>query len=252
VRRKNAAVFILFVCIGCAERDRSAEARRSLPYEVMEHRRSLYARLLNISGTGVFSVMYVLGTPAAAPPAAPSPPHRVAATSGVIFASTIADTPRTESVAIAGSRLVRGRSTITIAAPIEKVRQVVLDFPNYPAFMPHYQSCRVLSQGRDGASEVYMEVVALNGAVKMWAQVNVVKTVLADGTETYETKFIKGNVKDLKALWRLKKIDDRSTEVSLEVFLLPRLPLPVAVVNKENLDGSAAAVVAVKQRAFGI
>lgn len=162
------------------------------------------------------------------------------------------ETPRTVSVPIPGTGLVRGRSTLTIAAPIDKVRAVVLDFPHYPAFMPHYQACRVLGRGRDGAArEVYMEVAALHGAVKMWARVDVSKPAAADGVEVHESKLLEGNIKDLKATWRLKKIDEKSTELTLEIFLLPRLPLPDKLVNQENLNGSAAAVMAVKRRVLG-
>lgn len=169
----------------------------------------------------------------------------------VTYAATSADAPRTVAVPIPGSSLVRGKSTITMAAPIDKVRAAILDFAHYPQFMPHYKSCKVLGHTASGARNVYMEVAAAGGLVTMWARVEVGKPTMADGAEVYETKFVEGNVKDLKATWRFKKIDDASTEVTLEVFVLPKLPLPNSVVNQENLGGSAEAVLALKKRLTG-
>ena len=120
----------------------------------------------------------------------------------------------------------------------------VLDFAHYAEFMPHYRKCKMLGRTQAGGHEVYMEVSAINGLVSMWARVEVTKPTTVDGVEIHETKF-------LEATWRLRKIDEASTEVTLEVFLLPRLPLPDSMINKENMGGSADAVLAVKKRATG-
>src|SRR5260221_7876660 len=42
--------------------------------------------------------------------------------------------PQPESLPIANSELVRGRATVTVKAPIEKVREAVLAFAQYPEF----------------------------------------------------------------------------------------------------------------------
>jgi hypothetical protein len=79
------------------------------------------------------------------------------------------------------------------------------------------------------------------------ARIEVPKPTTVDGVRR-TTPNTRGNVKDLKAIWRLKQVDDAQTSLSLEVFLNPRLPLPKRLINKENLDGSAAAVIAAKGR----
>lgn len=155
----------------------------------------------------------------------------------------------TVPVPIAGSDLVRGRSTVTVKAPIERVRDAVLGFSKYPEFMPHYSSCKLLGRTPAGARDVYMEISALHGALRMWARVEVPKPVVTDGVETYETKFVDGNVRDFKAIWRLKKIDETSTELSLEVFLHPKIPMPTKLINDENVSGSAKGVAAMRARA---
>jgi ribosome-associated toxin RatA of RatAB toxin-antitoxin module len=152
-------------------------------------------------------------------------------------------------VPIGGSALVHGKSTVTVAAPIDRVREAVLGFGHYAEFMPHYSNCRVLGRTASGGRDVYMEVEALHGAVHMWARVDVPKPSIVDGVETYQTKFLDGNVRDFQATWRLKKVDEAKTELSLEVFLHPKIPLPDGLVNDENLDGSANGVHAMRTRA---
>lgn len=148
----------------------------------------------------------------------------------------------------AGSALVHGRSTVTVHAPIEDARKGILGFAHYAEFMPHYSNCRVLGRTSSGGRDVYMEIEALHGAVHLWARVDVPKTTLVDGRETYPTRFLEGNVRDFQATWRLRAIDASTTELSLEVFLHPKIPLPDGLVNDENLDGSASGVSAMRTR----
>jgi ribosome-associated toxin RatA of RatAB toxin-antitoxin module len=157
--------------------------------------------------------------------------------------------PEPEPVAIPGTDLVRGRATTVVDAPIDRVRESVLDFGHYAEFMPHYRNAKVLGRTPSGARDVYMEVEALYGAVKMWARVELGKPTVEDGVETHETRFVEGNVEEFKAIWRLKAVDAEHTSLSLEVFLKPKIPLPKNLLNQENLDGSVKGVMAMKARA---
>jgi hypothetical protein len=161
------------------------------------------------------------------------------------------DDAKRESVPIAGTDLVRGRSTVTVKAPIEKVRAAVLGFSHYAEFMPHYKNAKLLGKTPNGGRDVYMEIEALHGAVTMWARIEVPKpTIDENGVETYATTFIKGgNVKDFQAIWRMKKLDEGHTELSLEVFLQPSITLPAELQNDENVEGSAKGVLAMRDRA---
>ena len=145
--------------------------------------------------------------------------------------------------------LQRGRSTVIVNAPIAEVRKTVLDFKHYPDFMPHYRAAMVLGRKPNGDREVYMQVAALGGALKMWAKVEMVKTDLADG-ERWESTFIEGNVREFKAIWTLKPMDNR-TELTLEVFLRPKLPIPNSLLDGENMDGAVKGVTAVRDRIEG-
>jgi ribosome-associated toxin RatA of RatAB toxin-antitoxin module len=128
------------------------------------------------------------------------------------------------------------------------VRAEVLGFSHYPEFMPHYAKCRILGRSPSGGRDVYMEVEALHGAITMWARLDVKKPVRQGDVETIDTSFLQGNVKNLYASWKLERVDDQKTKLTLEVFLDPKLPLPNGIVNRENLDGSAAGVLAMKAR----
>jgi ribosome-associated toxin RatA of RatAB toxin-antitoxin module len=222
----------------------------------MDTQRAPIVRVATHPTTRALWVLCILGAAAPAPaearairavlvtPPAPAPP-------AVVYAVSPADAPRTVRVAMAGSSLVQGRSTIVIAASLEKVRETVDDFAHYADFMPHYRKCKVLGRTAAGGRDVYMEVKAINGLMTMWARVEAEKPTTVDGVEIHQTKFVAGNIKDLRATWRLRKIDAASTEVTLDVFLLPSFPLPDKLVNSENLSGSADAVLAVRKRITG-
>jgi ribosome-associated toxin RatA of RatAB toxin-antitoxin module len=158
----------------------------------------------------------------------------------------------TIGVPIEGSDLVRGRSTVVVHAPIGKVRDAVIDFGSYSDFMPHYKAARVLRRKADGTREVYMQWAALHGAIKMWARFEMtVETDAADGNEAtdelWRSKFLDGNVQDAHAIWHFKALSADRTELSLEVFLHPKLPLPASLLNEENTTGAEKGVVAMRK-----
>jgi ribosome-associated toxin RatA of RatAB toxin-antitoxin module len=186
----------------------------------------------------VLAAALTSGAAAPAERGAGTVPLRVAGTEGM----------RTEPIPIPGSDLVRGRTTLVIHAPLAKVRAVVRDFTRYPEFMPHFRACRILGRSPSGGRDVYMEVVALHGAMKMWARLDARKPVTADGLETHDLRFMEGNVRDFTATWRLRALEAGRTELSLEVFLRPNVPLPARLLNDENLDGSAKGAAAIRAR----
>ena len=142
--------------------------------------------------------------------------------------------------------LVRGRSTVVVNAPIAKVRKHVIDFGKYADFMPHYNAARVLRRKKDGTREVYMQWAALHGAIKMHARFDMVPSE-RDGSEKWTSSFINGNVRDAYATWTIKALSETKTELTLEAFLLPKLPLPTSLLNNENTSGAEKGVVAMRK-----
>ncbi len=175
---------------------------------------------------------------ATAPPAAPAPP-------------LAGDGPQSDSIPVEGTDYVHGRTAVKVHAPIARVRESVVDFAHYAEFMPHYRSAKLLGRTATGARDVYMEIEALNGLVIMWVEMEFPKPSIVDGVEIIESKLIKGNVDDFKAIWRLRPIDELTTELSLEVFLQPSIPLPTSLINSENVGGSLKGVMAMRGRIEG-
>jgi ribosome-associated toxin RatA of RatAB toxin-antitoxin module len=204
------------------------------------------------AGGGAAALHPETSTPA--PAAVETAPHPVAPTPTTDAAPPPAapgDHLQAVAVPIAGSDFVRGRTTLKVNAPIERVREAVLDFGRYTEFMPFFRGSRVLGRTAAGARDVYMEIEALHGAVRLWVEIEIPRPTIVDGLETYESRFVKGNVKEFKAIWRLRKIDDAATELSLEVFLQPLMSLPTALVNRGNVGGSMKGATAMRARIEG-
>jgi ribosome-associated toxin RatA of RatAB toxin-antitoxin module len=155
-----------------------------------------------------------------------------------------------EPVPVEGD-LVRGRATVLVDSPLERARVTVLTFTEYTAFMPHYRSSRVLDRTAD-RTQVYMQVAALGGLVKMGATLWFPKSPVAEGAWlSYASTFDSGNVEDFKAVWRLRAKSPAQTYLSLEVFVKPRLPLPKTVLDDENMKGARDDVEAMRRRIEG-
>jgi hypothetical protein len=189
----------------------------------------------------------------------------IAAMVGIVPASASADSPAgskvsaaasgapavdpvAEAVPIEGTDLVRGRAKIVVHAPMHLVRQRVLAFNEYAEFMPHYNRSKDLGRGKNGSRNVYMEVYALRGVARMWARMSVAKAQWLNGVETYDVSFIEGNVNDFHAVWRIRQVVPGHTELELEIFVQPKLPLPANLLNRENMDGAVKGVVAMRNR----
>lgn len=151
-------------------------------------------------------------------------------------------------VPIAGTDLVEAKATVTVRASVDKSRATVLKFEDYPQFMPEYSDAKRAGVLPSGNEKVYMEITTLAGIAKMYANIEVLSARKDGATEVHEAKFLDGNVRQFKAVWTLTRIDDAHTELTLQVFLHPSLPLPDFLVNKANLDGAKKGVLAMKRR----
>lgn len=134
-----------------------------------------------------------------------------------------------------------GAARVNVDAPQDLVRQVVLDYKNYANFMSRFEKSRIVGRSGD-KTDVYLQVPILKGAAKVWAIVRFEPVKQVNGTEVVVGHMIKGNVKRLDATWRLKKIDDASTQVVLELLIVPDMPVPDSLVVPEVRYAAAKAV----------
>ncbi|MES1175057.1 MAG: SRPBCC family protein [Myxococcales bacterium] len=134
-----------------------------------------------------------------------------------------------------------GAARVNVDAPEELVRQVVLDYKNYANFMTRFEKSRIVGRSGD-KTDVYLQVPILKGAAKVWAIVRFEPVKEVNGTEVVIGHMIKGNVKRLDATWRLKKLDDTTTNVVLELLIVPDMPVPDSLVVPEVRFAAAKAV----------
>jgi ribosome-associated toxin RatA of RatAB toxin-antitoxin module len=134
-----------------------------------------------------------------------------------------------------------GAARVNVDAPEELVRSVVLDYKNYATFMARFEKSQVVGRSGD-KTDVYLQVPILKGAAKVWAVVRFEPIKQVDGGEVLTGHMIKGNVKRLDATWRLKKLDDSTTQVALELLIVPDLPVPDSLVVPEVRFAAAKAV----------
>ena len=134
-----------------------------------------------------------------------------------------------------------GAARVNVDAPEELVRSVVLDYKNYANFMARFEKSQVVGRSGD-KTDVYLQVPILKGAAKVWAVVRFEPIKQVDGGEVLMGHMIKGNVKRLDATWRLKKLDDSTTQVALELLIVPDLPVPDSLVVPEVRFAAAKAV----------
>jgi len=134
-----------------------------------------------------------------------------------------------------------GAAWVNVDAPVDIVRSVVLDYKNYPSFISRFEKARVVGKSGD-KTDVYLQVPILKGAAKVWAIVRFEPVTQVNGADVIVGHMIKGNVKRLDATWRLRKIDDASTRVALELLIVPDMPVPGSLVVPEVRFAAAKAV----------
>ncbi|HET9958765.1 MAG TPA: SRPBCC family protein [Polyangiaceae bacterium] len=134
-----------------------------------------------------------------------------------------------------------GAARTVVRAGDGVVRSVVTDFSRYPDFISRFKTAKVIGKSGD-KTDVYLQVPILNGAVKIWAVVRFDPPKEVNGGQVVSGKMLKGNVKRLDAVWRIQPLDAESTELKLELTIVPDLPVPEAVVLPEVRYAAAKAV----------
>jgi hypothetical protein len=117
--------------------------------------------------------------------------------------------------------------------------------------MPKFGRSRVIKRGADGA-DVYLQVPVLHGAGQMWAMVRFAGPVPMGNGERIEGTYLhEGNVSTFHCVWTYSRIDDAHTLLHLGILLLPKIPLPQSIIDKELNDACRDAIQGVKLHAEG-
>jgi ribosome-associated toxin RatA of RatAB toxin-antitoxin module len=147
------------------------------------------------------------------------------------------------------SGIKAGAARVAVHAPIDVVRQVVSDYGGYGQAIKRFEKARVIGRHGD-ATDVYLQVPILKGAAKVWGVVRFEPAKPDGDGEVIVGRLVKGNVKRLDARWRISKIDADSTNLNLEILIVPDfpIPLPSSLVTGEAAFAADKAVEGMRNR----
>ena len=146
-----------------------------------------------------------------------------------------------------GQSVERGRASVLLDAPIDRVYAVVQDYAQYKEFLPNFEASRVLSQ-RGASALVFVQVKIMKGAAHIWAELKLKPRKSEGPTRVIEAKMMKGNVDHMEALWEVTAVDDRRTLVTFEIIVDPNLPLPSSLISDENRKTARKTLRALRER----
>jgi ribosome-associated toxin RatA of RatAB toxin-antitoxin module len=171
---------------------------------------------------------------------------RIGLLGAALFASSAAsaDTEanrRVDRYDVKTAGLNAGAARATVLAPEKVVQSVVTDFGRYDGFISRFKSAKIVGKVGD-KTDVYLQVPIMNGTVKIWAIVRFDPPKVAGADQVITGTMVKGNVKRLDAVWRIHRLSENSTELRLELLIVPNLPVPDALVLPEVRYAAAKAV----------
>ncbi|HLV68478.1 MAG TPA: SRPBCC family protein [Polyangiaceae bacterium] len=141
-----------------------------------------------------------------------------------------------------------GAARAIVLAPETVVRSVVTDYNKYPSFITRFRAAKIVGRVGD-KTDVYLQVPIMKGTVKIWAVVRFDPPKTVGNQQVIKGKMLKGNVKHLDAVWRIRKLDTQRTELTLELAIVPGFPMPDAVVMPELRHAAARAVTGTRDEA---
>lgn len=145
-----------------------------------------------------------------------------------------------------------GHAEVLVNAPLAAVRAAITNYGRYKDLVPDkFHNARVIAK-QNGNTDVYMQVPIMHGMMTLWDVVRFgpVK-VVAPGAEVLEGNLVKGNVRDMNAIWMARSLDENWTLLKFDLLLLPNLPAPQSAVDEELRDAALQAVDAIHDRAQG-
>lgn len=175
----------------------------------------------------------------------------VMATSSLVQAESTEESRRLEqllpkaerySVKTPVSSVEAGSARTVVKSSLQDARFTITDFANYSKMISTFEEARIVGKTGD-QTDVYLRVPILKGAAKVWAvmRFNPPKKV-SDDELVMTASMVKGNVRQFEATYRLKKIDDKKTQLNLEMLLVPYIPAPGYLITREVSDASDEAV----------
>ena len=146
------------------------------------------------------------------------------------------------------SGIEAGAARIHVKANTAQVISLVTDYNHYDQYISKFEKVRVV--GRTAQTvDVYLQVPILKGAAKIWAVVRFGQMQTVGNERVLEGHMVKGNVDRLDAKWRIVGLDDQTSELHLEMLIVPKLPVPGSLVTGEVAYAADEAVCDVRKAA---
>jgi ribosome-associated toxin RatA of RatAB toxin-antitoxin module len=173
------------------------------------------------------------------------------ASAGAADASTMEATATAKRYRLptAGSAIDTGGAIIRIEAPMEDVLREVQRFDNYKNIFPRIKDTRVVSR-KGETTDVYMRAPVLNDSTAIWAVTRFSKPKpWSENGKQITSRFVKGNLKAWRGVWKLQPISDNVTVLRLELFLDVKLPVPDEWITPDIMWACDKAVTAIRDTA---
>ena len=156
---------------------------------------------------------------------------------------------------VAGSRIDAFKATTMISAEYEKVKEVILDYTNYPKWYQDYKAGEILEQTNQ--DEIVVRFI-INAPFPIKDRDSVNRVYVRQTDEHIEVilesapTFIPHNKKQIRMTissgrWTLEK-EDNQTRVTLEYHADPEIPVPSWVSNRYVVQGPAKSLSNLKKR----
>ncbi len=145
------------------------------------------------------------------------------------------------SVRTPHSRIEAGAAKIRVQATPDELVKLITDYNSYPRFISRFEKVKILSR-KGSQVDVYMQVPILKGAAKIWAVVRFSPAREENGESIVEGHMVRGNVERLDAVWRVRKLDAQSSQLRLEMLLVPKMPVPGSLVTGEVAYAADSAI----------
>ena len=144
-------------------------------------------------------------------------------------------------VKVPNSDMDAGAARASVQASSAVVRGVVTDFAKYSQIISKFEQARIVGRSGD-RTDVYLQVPIMRGAAKIWAVLRFDQPTRADNSDVVRAKMVKGNVKRLDGVWKIRQVDDKNSELELELLIVPDMPVPRSLVMSEARGAAAKAV----------
>jgi hypothetical protein len=131
-----------------------------------------------------------------------------------------------------GSDVDTGGAIVGVHAPIDRVLKVVMRFGRYIDILPRLSASKVVAK-KGKATDVYLRAPILGGVAHVWGVARFTPTPYAKKGKKVVARYVKGNLDGFRGTWKLYPCSDVRTVLRLELYLVPKLPLPASIITPE-------------------